>query len=107
MPMRRIGQPIEVASAAVWLCSDQASFVTGATLAVDGGKLAGTPPSSAPGDADLRRARIGAARLLLDEFVLASELGTGFRLDREGKCHSAVRRYLGSADLVYPIRPEV
>ncbi|HEX9350125.1 MAG TPA: SDR family NAD(P)-dependent oxidoreductase [Gaiellaceae bacterium] len=48
MPMRRIGQPIEVASAAVWLCSDQASFVTGATLIIDGGKLAGTPPFSAP-----------------------------------------------------------
>jgi NAD(P)-dependent dehydrogenase (short-subunit alcohol dehydrogenase family) len=44
MPMRRIGQPAEVAAAAVWLCSDQASFVTGATLAIDGGKLAGTPP---------------------------------------------------------------
>jgi NAD(P)-dependent dehydrogenase (short-subunit alcohol dehydrogenase family) len=49
MPMRRIGQTIEVAHAAVWLCSDQASFVTGATLAIDGGKLAGTPPFSAPG----------------------------------------------------------
>jgi short-subunit dehydrogenase len=45
MPMRRIGQPSEVASAAVWLCSDLASFVTGATLIIDGGKLAGTPPS--------------------------------------------------------------
>jgi NAD(P)-dependent dehydrogenase (short-subunit alcohol dehydrogenase family) len=48
MPMRRIGQPSEVASAAVWLCSDQPSFVTGATLVIDGGKLAGTPPFSAP-----------------------------------------------------------
>ena len=48
MPMRRIGQPGEVASAAVWLCSDEASFVTGATLVIDGGKLAGTPPFSAP-----------------------------------------------------------
>jgi NAD(P)-dependent dehydrogenase (short-subunit alcohol dehydrogenase family) len=48
MPMRRIGQPTEVASAAVWLCSDQASFVTGATLVIDGGKLAGVPPFGAP-----------------------------------------------------------
>jgi NAD(P)-dependent dehydrogenase (short-subunit alcohol dehydrogenase family) len=48
MPMRRIGQPSEVASAAVWLCSEQASFVTGATLVIDGGKLAGAPPFSAP-----------------------------------------------------------
>jgi NAD(P)-dependent dehydrogenase (short-subunit alcohol dehydrogenase family) len=47
MPMRRIGQPAEVAAAAVWLCSDHASFITGATLAIDGGKLAGTPPFSA------------------------------------------------------------
>ncbi|HEY3144272.1 MAG TPA: glucose 1-dehydrogenase [Acidimicrobiales bacterium] len=44
MPMRRIGQVDEVAAATVWLCSDQASFVTGATLTIDGGKLAGSPP---------------------------------------------------------------
>jgi NAD(P)-dependent dehydrogenase (short-subunit alcohol dehydrogenase family) len=49
MPMRRIGRPAEVAAATVWLCSDQASFITGATLAIDGGKLAGTPPFSASG----------------------------------------------------------
>ena len=46
MPMRRIGQPAEVVAAAVWLCGDQASFITGAILAIDGGKLAGTPPFS-------------------------------------------------------------
>jgi NAD(P)-dependent dehydrogenase (short-subunit alcohol dehydrogenase family) len=40
-PMGRAGQPEEVAQAAVWLCSDRASYVTGATLAVDGGHLAG------------------------------------------------------------------
>lgn len=44
MPMRRIGRPGEVADAAVWLCSDAASFVTGATLPIDGGKLAGNAP---------------------------------------------------------------
>ena len=44
MPMRRIGQPEEVAAAVVWLCSDDAAFITGATLAIDGGKLAGAPP---------------------------------------------------------------
>lgn len=44
MPMRRVGRPDEVAAAAVWLCSDAASFVTGSTLVIDGGKLAGTPP---------------------------------------------------------------
>jgi NAD(P)-dependent dehydrogenase (short-subunit alcohol dehydrogenase family) len=44
MPMRRIGRSEEVAAAVVWLLSDQASFITGATLVIDGGKLAGTPP---------------------------------------------------------------
>lgn len=38
-PMERIGEPEEVAGAAVFLASDEASFVTGADLAVDGGLL--------------------------------------------------------------------
>jgi NAD(P)-dependent dehydrogenase (short-subunit alcohol dehydrogenase family) len=44
MPVKRIGDPQEVAAAAVWLCSNQAGFITGTTLAIDGGMLAGTPP---------------------------------------------------------------
>jgi NAD(P)-dependent dehydrogenase (short-subunit alcohol dehydrogenase family) len=39
-PMRRFGQPEEVAGAAVFLASDAAGFVTGHLLAVDGGFLA-------------------------------------------------------------------
>lgn len=38
--MNRLGQPDEVASAVMWLCSDGASFVTGEYLAIDGGYLA-------------------------------------------------------------------
>lgn len=36
-PIGRIGEPEEVAAAALWLCSDAASFVTGSILYVDGG----------------------------------------------------------------------
>ena len=36
-PMGRTGQPEEIAEAVLWLCSDQAPFVTGQSLAVDGG----------------------------------------------------------------------
>jgi len=39
-PIGRIGKPGEIAEAIVWLCSDRASFVTGATMPVDGGFVA-------------------------------------------------------------------
>jgi NAD(P)-dependent dehydrogenase (short-subunit alcohol dehydrogenase family) len=44
-PMRRIGRADEVAATVLWLCSDQASFITGATVPIDGGQHAGLKPS--------------------------------------------------------------
>ncbi len=40
-PLKRVGQPEEVADAIVWLASDRASFITGQTLLVDGGLFKG------------------------------------------------------------------
>lgn len=40
MPMGRLGTPEEIAEAVVWLCSDAASFMTGHTMAIDGGWVA-------------------------------------------------------------------
>ena len=37
LPIQRIGQPEEIASAVLWLCSPGAGFVIGHALAVDGG----------------------------------------------------------------------
>jgi NAD(P)-dependent dehydrogenase (short-subunit alcohol dehydrogenase family) len=43
-PVGRFGKPLEIAEAVVWMCSDRASFLTGQSLVLDGGFLAG--PSS-------------------------------------------------------------
>ena len=40
-PLKRVGKPEEIAAAALFLASDQASFVTGTNLIVDGGLTAG------------------------------------------------------------------
>jgi 3-oxoacyl-[acyl-carrier protein] reductase len=40
-PVRRVGQPEDIAAAAAFLCSDEASYVTGQTLYVDGGAKLG------------------------------------------------------------------
>ena len=40
IPVRRMGEPAEIAEMVVWLCSDRASYVTGASYNVDGGWMA-------------------------------------------------------------------
>ena len=39
-PMRRLGQPSEVADAVAWLASDAASYITGEIVVIDGGRMA-------------------------------------------------------------------
>ena len=39
IPLRRIAQPEDIANAVAWLASDQASYITGTTLFVDGGLM--------------------------------------------------------------------
>ena len=39
-PVKRLGEPAEIADAALYLCSDAASYITGHALPVDGGYVA-------------------------------------------------------------------
>jgi len=41
-PIRRVGQPADIAETVLWLASDSSSFVTGQAIAVDGGMLTGS-----------------------------------------------------------------
>jgi 3-oxoacyl-[acyl-carrier protein] reductase len=41
VPLKRVGQPEELADAIVWLASDRASYITGQTILVDGGAFKG------------------------------------------------------------------
>jgi NAD(P)-dependent dehydrogenase (short-subunit alcohol dehydrogenase family) len=45
-PVGRFARPSEIAEAVVWMCSDRASFMTGQSLVLDGGFLAGPSSSS-------------------------------------------------------------
>lgn len=49
-PMLRGGEPDEIAAAALFLASDEASYVNGQALAVDGGLSSSHPTSRPPGD---------------------------------------------------------
>jgi NAD(P)-dependent dehydrogenase (short-subunit alcohol dehydrogenase family) len=43
-PLRRVGQPMDVASAAVYLASDEAAWVSGAVLLISGGAVMTSDP---------------------------------------------------------------
>ena len=42
-PLGRIGEPNEIAGAAVWLASSSGAFTSGQTILIDGGRMAGSP----------------------------------------------------------------
>ncbi len=43
VPVKRVGDPAEVAQLVRWLCSEESQFITGTVIPIDGGRLAGTP----------------------------------------------------------------
>src|ERR1700719_528016 len=51
-PIGRFGKPEEIAEAVVWMCSDRASFITGQSLVLDGGLLAGPHPPQQGAESD-------------------------------------------------------
>ena len=48
IPAGRLGEPADMGAAAAFLCSEQAAYITGITLLVDGGVTAGVCSSSQP-----------------------------------------------------------
>jgi 3alpha(or 20beta)-hydroxysteroid dehydrogenase len=55
VPLQRIGEPEEIARATLFVCSDEASYISGAEIAVDGGWTAGHYEPALPGCPDSLR----------------------------------------------------
>ena len=53
-PIKRQGEPRDIAAAATFFASDQSSYITGTLLPVDGGQVVGAPPSKSSGIDALR-----------------------------------------------------
>lgn len=56
VPLQRIGEPEEVARTTLFICSDEASYISGAEIAVDGGWTAGVYEPMLPGTPQALRA---------------------------------------------------
>lgn len=52
VPLGRLAEPTDQANAILWLCSDEAAFVTGANFNIDGGQTAGLAAASAAAGED-------------------------------------------------------
>ena len=79
VPLKRVGTPEEIAQTIVFVASDKASFITGASIAVDGGKLC----------ADSVRSASGRTRPSPEHFCFVEDFRMTTRIDR--KLFSAVQ----------------